>query len=251
MPGANNFQVFNEDYTNIMSDIDYTASTTRQEGVISGPAVSTLHNKMYRQSTVMIAALAAALAAKEIDMLDSSLANLIIALGRLQIDDEVQALIDAAVLPLSTVAFFGQAAAPTGWTQSTVNNDAALRVVSSAGGGSGGTHGFSTPPSTSHTHTGPSHTHTTAGHSLTEAELAVHNHTTTIIARGNFATVPGTLCRGDSSVLGTEYWDTDNAGSGAAHDHGATGAGGTGATGAGGATAFAPKYVDVIKCSKD
>ena len=96
MAGANNFQVFNEDYTNIMSDVDYTASTTRQEGVVSGPAVSTLHNKMYRQATVMIAALASAMAAKEIDMLDSSLANLIISLGNLQIESEVDAKIEAA-----------------------------------------------------------------------------------------------------------------------------------------------------------
>ena len=101
MSGANNFQVFNEDYTNIMSDVDYTASTTRQEGVVSGPAVSILHNKMYRQTTVMIAALAAAMAAKEIDMLDSSLANLIISLGNLQIESEVDAKIAAAALNVS------------------------------------------------------------------------------------------------------------------------------------------------------
>ena len=96
MPGANNFQVFNEDYTNIMSDIDYTASTTRQEGVVSGPAVGVLHNKMYRQTSVMAAALAAAMAAKGYDMLDSSLANLILSLQKLRTDDEVNSAIAAA-----------------------------------------------------------------------------------------------------------------------------------------------------------
>ena len=101
MAGENNFQVFNEDYTNIMSDVDYTASTTRQEGVVSGPAVSILHNKMYRQTSVMVAALAGAMAAKEIDMLDSSLANLIISLGNLQIESEVDAKIAAAALDIS------------------------------------------------------------------------------------------------------------------------------------------------------
>ena len=105
MAGANNFQVFDEDYTNIMSDIDYTASTTRQEGVISGPAVSILHNKMYRQTSVMVAALAGAMAAKEINMLDSSLANLITSLGNLQIGSEVDAKISNAIVALGISTF--------------------------------------------------------------------------------------------------------------------------------------------------
>ena len=269
MAGANNFQVFNEDYTNIMSDVDYTASTTRQEGVVSGPAVSTLHNKMYRQATVMIAALAAAMAAKEIDMLDSSLANLILSLQKLRTDDEESISISTAIsalIPSGAKMVFYQTSAPSGWTLDTTHNDKALRVVSSSGGGSGGTHALSAPPALahvhtgpSHTHTGPSHTHTTAGHALTEAELASHYHTTTIVARGNTNTVPGTLCRGDGTVFGTEYWDTNSKGSGTAHGHGDTGAAGTGATGASGTantgsttpTAFAPKYVDVIICTRN
>ena len=105
MPGANNFQVFDEDYTNIMSDVDYTASTTRQEGVVSGPAVSILHNKMYRQTSVMVAALAGAMAAKEINMLDSSLANLITSLGNLQIGSEVDAKISNAIVALGISTF--------------------------------------------------------------------------------------------------------------------------------------------------
>lgn len=41
------------------------------------------------------------------------------------------------VIPQSSVAVFYQAAAPTGWTQSTAHNDKALRVVSGTGGGFG------------------------------------------------------------------------------------------------------------------
>jgi hypothetical protein len=43
-----------------------------------------------------------------------------------------------------TVMLFVQAAAPFGWTQSTTHNDKALRIVSTAGGGSGGSNAFST-----------------------------------------------------------------------------------------------------------
>ena len=48
-----------------------------------------------------------------------------------------------AYMPAGTTAVFYQASAPTGWTQVTTQNDAALRVVSGVGGGSGGTTNFS------------------------------------------------------------------------------------------------------------
>jgi hypothetical protein len=41
--------------------------------------------------------------------------------------------------PVGTALVFYQAAAPTGWTKQTVQNDKYLRVVSGTGGGSGGT----------------------------------------------------------------------------------------------------------------
>ena len=101
MSGVNNFEVFNEDYQNLTSDINYSANTARQGGLVDGIADTLLHNKLYRQTSVMTAALAAAMAAKEIDMLDSSLANLIISLGNLQIESEVDAKIAAAALNVS------------------------------------------------------------------------------------------------------------------------------------------------------
>lgn len=69
------------------------------------------------------------------------------------------------LIPTGTVMVFYQAAAPTGWTQVTTQNDKALRVVSSAGGGSGGTNAMSA--GLSHSHTVASHTHTIS-----------HEHTT-------------------------------------------------------------------------
>jgi hypothetical protein len=46
--------------------------------------------------------------------------------------------------PAGTVMLFYQAAAPTGWTKLTTQNDKALRVVSGAGGAAGGSNAFST-----------------------------------------------------------------------------------------------------------
>jgi hypothetical protein len=45
---------------------------------------------------------------------------------------------------VGTVMLFYQASAPVGWTKLTTHTDKALRVVSGAGGGSGGTNPFST-----------------------------------------------------------------------------------------------------------
>ncbi len=58
-------------------------------------------------------------------------------------------------IPSGTVMLFFQAAAPTGWTQVTSQNDKLLRVVSGTGGGSGGAWGISglTTESATHGHT--------------------------------------------------------------------------------------------------
>lgn len=49
------------------------------------------------------------------------------------------------IFPQSSAVVFYQAAAPTGWTtEPTVHNNKALRVVSGAAGGSGGTNDFTT-----------------------------------------------------------------------------------------------------------
>ena len=165
--------------------------------------------------------------------------------------------------PSGTVMVFHQASAPTGWTQDTTNNDKALRVVSGSGGGTGGTHGLTSPPSTSHTHTGPSHTHSTPSHShshtlsagahtLSIAQMPSHTH---LSGGTNYAAQNG----GNNYASGNQ---TGATGGGSSHSHslsgsissggsGTSGAGGTGATGSAGPTAFAPQYIDVIICSKD
>jgi hypothetical protein len=148
--------------------------------------------------------------------------------------------------PTGTKMVFFQAAAPTGWTQDVTNTDAALRVVSTAGGGTGGTHGVSSPPSTEHTHTGPSHTHTTASVGLSIAQMPIHTHSMGRVCGG----YGGLQFSGGSGMTDTSP-NTGPSGSGAGHDHGDTGAQGTGITSSTTPTAFAPKYINVIVCSKN
>ena len=152
---------------------------------------------------------------------------------------------------------FYQTSAPSGWTLDTTHNDKALRVVSSSGGGTGGSHGLSSPPSANHTHTGPSHTHTTAGHVLIISEMPSHNHNLYVNNSGGANFAPSG--DGDNILSSPSANLITSTGGGGSHDHGATSASGTGATGSDGTgntgnsgpTAFAPKYIDVIVCTRN
>jgi len=56
MAGSTNFLVFNENLQNIIDDATYAANTARTNGITTGPAQSNLHNKLFRQLSVMVAA---------------------------------------------------------------------------------------------------------------------------------------------------------------------------------------------------
>jgi len=154
-----------------------------------------------------------------------------------------------------TKMLFYQAAPPTGWTKDTSNNDKALRVVSGVGGGSGGTHDLSSPPSTAHVHAGPSHTH----------EGAAHTHggvTVSVTVSGSTGGASGGTTWFDATAMssGVSYDSHSHAFSGSGSGSGSTGAasgslttgaGGTGNTSSASPTAFAPKYIDVIVAIKD
>ena len=83
------------------------------------------------------------------------------------------------VIPAGTNMLFFQVAAPTGWTQFTAASDRALRVVSGAGGGIGGSIIFSTM------FTGAYPVGSTA---ITEAQMPSHIHGVT--DPGHFHTIP-------------------------------------------------------------
>jgi hypothetical protein len=60
------------------------------------------------------------------------------------VDNAIATNVPPPAFPSGTVMLFYQAAAPTGWTKLTTQNDKALRVVSGSGGVAGGTNAFST-----------------------------------------------------------------------------------------------------------
>jgi len=158
--------------------------------------------------------------------------------------------------PSGTKQVFVQASAPTGWTQDTTNNDKALRVVSGNGGGTGGTHALSSPPSLAHTHSTPSHSHnhnlSAGSHTLTTSEMPSHNHT--IYYRYGGGQNNNVIGQGWQNVNASNNNSIGNTGGGNSHSHSLSGSitsGGSGTSGSTTPTAFAPQYVDVIVCSKD
>jgi hypothetical protein len=146
--------------------------------------------------------------------------------------------------PTGTKMSFFQAAAPTGWTQDTSNNNAMMRVINSAGGGAGG--------SDSPIVFNSAHTHATGSHVLTEAQMPSHRHNSGVTVRigGDGQDTPYGYVLHDTNTwerhknyVGAQAqpW-TSTVGSDNSHNHGNTVSGGS---------TFEPKYVDMIICAKD
>ena len=76
---TSNFKVFAESVTdaNIESDNEYETDTQRVSGVVPGIAVPKMHNKLYKQSTIMSTAIANVIAQAGFDALDSDYAGLV------------------------------------------------------------------------------------------------------------------------------------------------------------------------------
>lgn len=123
----------------------------------------------------------------------------------------------ATLIPAGTVALFFQAAPPTGWTQIVTQNDKMLRIVSGAGGGTGGSTAFTSCWAATVTGSGG-------------------NHTPTI---NSFGTVSlfGELGGGGSGSAGDDHTHDVVFNEVPTHTHSVT--------------AYAPKYVDLILASKD
>ena len=74
-----NFKVFAESVANkdIQSDAVYNSDTQRVFGVVPGVAEPKMHNKLYKQSTVMAAAIAQVIVQAGFDALDSDYSGLV------------------------------------------------------------------------------------------------------------------------------------------------------------------------------
>ncbi len=76
---TSNFKVFAESVTdaNIESDNEYETDTQRVSGVVPGIAVPKMHNKLYKQSTIMTAAIAQVIVQAGLNALDSDYSGLV------------------------------------------------------------------------------------------------------------------------------------------------------------------------------
>ena len=141
------------------------------------------------------------------------------------------------IIPAGTVMLFYQAAAPTGWTIVTTQNNKALRVVSSSGGVAGGTTAFSTV----FANQTPTISGAIASTILATTQIPAHNHLLTATLRPNFA------CSGDGASVnstGGTAGGTALAGGGLGHTH-------ANGTLAASAITMNVQYIDIIMCSKD
>lgn len=101
MAGTNNFLVFNEanNPTFTMSDADYYADLYRLNGLIPMIADPIAHNKMFRQWSIMIKALADIMASMNYNASDSDLATLETNL-KSTIEDVAEAKVDSRITTL-------------------------------------------------------------------------------------------------------------------------------------------------------
>ena len=101
MAGTNNFLVFNEanNSSNTMSDADYLADLYRLNGLIPMIADPNAHNKMFRQWSIMVTALANIIASMNYNASDSDLSTLEANL-KSAIEDVAEAKVDSRISTL-------------------------------------------------------------------------------------------------------------------------------------------------------
>lgn len=156
-----------------------------------------------------------------------------------EIDTRVTTLEGALTAPAGTKMVFAQASAPTGWVQDASHNDRMLRVVNTAGGGTGGSWGI----------TGL----TVGGHALTLAEMPAHDHGGGVHTHSpieNIAVFSNSSYGGDRpNLIRYEFQSVpipasaaiiSSQGSGASHTHPVSGDTST----------WRPSYLDIIVATK-
>jgi len=157
----------------------------------------------------------------------------------------ITAATNGVSFPVGTRLVFAQAAAPTGWVQDTSAgiNDRAIRVVNTAGGGTGGTIPFSTLFNATSAYTGS--VTITSGQvgntSLSIAQLAAHDHSYV-----NNPPRRGTSGGGAADGADSQAATTGSTGSGDTHTHTLIGV----VAGGNFTSDFNLNYTDVIICVK-
>ena len=172
--------------------------------------------------------------------------------ANITIDDQgrvVAATSGTGAVAAGTVAPFTQASAPTGWTQVTTYNNTSVRVVSGAGGGSGGTIPFTTlfSPTSSYSGTVSITSGQVGATTLTSTQLASHNHTLTLNTASNLNCGGGLNLDSCTNVQDNRTFTSDAAGLNGSHTHSLVGA----VAGGSFTSNFDLQYVDFLFASKN
>jgi hypothetical protein len=159
------------------------------------------------------------------------------------LEASVTALQAALNAPAGTKMLFPQAAAPTGWTQDVSLNDYMLRVVNTAGAGTGGSDSpILNSKVASHTHTFSATTGTGGGsHSHT---VSINMYQACAASSGCYGGGPIGSCNGFCSTTSSH---SSASSTNINHTHSVSG---TTATN-GSASNWTPKYVNTIIATKD
>tara|TARA_X000000368_G_scaffold401213_1_gene373878 strand:+ start:17260 stop:21954 length:4695 start_codon:yes stop_codon:yes gene_type:complete len=142
-----------------------------------------------------------------------------------------------SLIPAGSRVVFYQSNAPTGWTKITNHNNKALRVVSGSGGGSGGSHSFTSTFANK----------STGNHTITSAQVPAHNHTYNNYYFAENNGNSGLPNNNAGSRKGND-WDNNPFSLGQSTNNQA---GTTGQSHNHGSIDLRVQYIDVIICSKD
>lgn len=138
----------------------------------------------------------------------------------------------AEIIPTGSVTDWFQAAAPTGWTKITTQDNKAMRVVSGTGGTTGGSVAFTTA------FTSQAVTGSNSATTLTSAQIPAHTHNFSIYPTTGGGSVPGAGTAAGAAVTNAT---ASNTGGGSSHTHTFTGT----------AINLAVQYIDMILASKN
>lgn len=202
---TNTFLVFDEQGKSMLSDTEYQSASQRISGVVPGLAEPEMHNKLYRQVSIMAAAIGKVLVEGGYDANDANMTALAANIKALFVSKPLDAYpvgsIYISVSGVNPSQLFGGT-----WQQITG------RFLLAAGGGyaAGATGGAATHTLTANEM--PSHNHiitvsgagahghtaseTAAGghtHTASETSAGAHNHTVTINTAGNHTHTRGTM----------------------------------------------------------
>ena len=233
---AHNFQIFDESMTDTMSDIDYQSDTQRTNGVIPGVADPLLHNKLYRQCSVMAYAIAQTIVARGYNADDSDPVALVNAIQRTfafsvngnvpNASGAITAFRPLDAWPVGSLFMTFSATNPSTllgggtWTQIKGKYIIAADTGYTVDGST--TYGAMTKnvPLVAHTHTfttaaGGAHSHTITGtaasngnhtHSITTSSDGSHTHTASTGSAGNHSHTRGNMeIEGKFSGVGQAY----------------------------------------------